>query len=147
MLFVHTLPVDQNLLLQFLISAAVLAVLLPRSSRHVKWLVAAGLAQVSEFSFVLSSRARRLGLISREVSSSSEKSEFVHTVISQISCALLQLITDKPTETSFNFYMGHQRSCLGVTWPHIQYVLAHGACIMYSYYVLTTCMHGLFCQA
>ena len=32
------------------------------------WVVAAGLAQVSEFSFVLSSRARRLKMLSREVS-------------------------------------------------------------------------------
>ena len=55
--------------LQFVISVVVIAVLLPRSPRHIKWLVAAGLAQVSEFSFVLGSRARRLGLISREVGS------------------------------------------------------------------------------
>lgn len=37
-------------------------------SRSTKYIVAAGLAQVSEFSFVLGSRARRFHLISREVS-------------------------------------------------------------------------------
>ena len=52
---------------QYLISVLVLAMLIPRSSWHVKWIASAGLAQVSEFSFVLSSRARRLGLVSREV--------------------------------------------------------------------------------
>ncbi|ELT97777.1 hypothetical protein CAPTEDRAFT_161515 [Capitella teleta] len=52
---------------KYLISVLVLALLIPRSSWHVKWIASAGLAQVSEFSFVLSSRARRLGLISREV--------------------------------------------------------------------------------
>ena len=52
---------------QFLFSVLILSVLLPHSSSHIKWVVSAGLAQVSEFSFVLCSRARRLGLISREV--------------------------------------------------------------------------------
>ena len=46
----------------------VLGILLPLSSQHIKWVVASGLAQVSEFSFVLGSRARRLGIVSREVS-------------------------------------------------------------------------------
>ena len=46
----------------------VLGILLPMSSQHIKWVVASGLAQVSEFSFVLGSRARRLGLVSREAS-------------------------------------------------------------------------------
>ncbi|PNI38132.1 TMCO3 isoform 9, partial [Pan troglodytes] len=41
--------------------------ILPRSSQYIKWIVSAGLAQVSEFSFVLGSRARRAGVISREV--------------------------------------------------------------------------------
>lgn len=50
-----------------MIGVVVIAFLMRRSGRHIKWLVAAGLAQVSEFSFVLGSRARRLGLISREV--------------------------------------------------------------------------------
>ena len=36
-------------------------------TRNTKYIVAAGLAQVSEFSFVLGSRARRFHLISREV--------------------------------------------------------------------------------
>lgn len=36
-------------------------------TRSTKFIVAAGLAQVSEFSFVLGSRARRFHLISREV--------------------------------------------------------------------------------
>lgn len=46
----------------------VLSAILPPGSRHIRWVVSAGLAQVSEFSFVLSSRARRAGIISREVS-------------------------------------------------------------------------------
>lgn len=46
----------------------VLSMILPPGSRHIRWVVSAGLAQVSEFSFVLSSRARRAGIISREVS-------------------------------------------------------------------------------
>ncbi|CAN9507233.1 unnamed protein product [Ophioblennius macclurei] len=54
-------------LLKFLMSALVLSVLLPPCSRHIRWIVSAGLAQVSEFSFVLGSRARRAGIISREV--------------------------------------------------------------------------------
>ncbi|GAB1293000.1 Transmembrane and coiled-coil domain-containing protein 3 [Apodemus speciosus] len=45
----------------------VLSLILPRSSQYLKWIVSAGLAQVSEFSFVLGSRARRAGIISREV--------------------------------------------------------------------------------
>lgn len=66
MLFFTFLP-------QYLISVFVLALLIPRSSWHVKWIASAGLAQVSEFSFVLGSRARRLGLISREVSNQVEQ--------------------------------------------------------------------------
>ncbi|XP_064441942.1 transmembrane and coiled-coil domain-containing protein 3 isoform X6 [Mirounga angustirostris] len=53
---------------QFALAALVLSLLLPKSSQYVKWIVAAGLAQVSELSFVLGSRARRAGIISREVS-------------------------------------------------------------------------------
>lgn len=45
----------------------VLSAILPKGSRHIRWIVSAGLAQVSEFSFVLGSRARRAGIISREV--------------------------------------------------------------------------------
>ncbi|MBN3303497.1 TMCO3 protein, partial [Amia calva] len=56
--------------MKFLIAMLVLTLILPQSSQHIKWLVSAGLAQVSEFSFVLGSRARRSGIISREVSSS-----------------------------------------------------------------------------
>ena len=52
---------------QFLIGVVVLRCLLPPSARKMKWIVSAGLAQVSEFSFMLGSRARRLGLVSREV--------------------------------------------------------------------------------
>ncbi|KAI2569990.1 transmembrane and coiled-coil domains 3, partial [Homo sapiens] len=51
----------------FLLAALVLSLILPRSSQYIKWIVSAGLAQVSEFSFVLGSRARRAGVISREV--------------------------------------------------------------------------------
>lgn len=54
-------------LMKFVLAALVLSLLLPRASQHIKWVVAAGLAQVSEFSFVLGSRARRAGIISREV--------------------------------------------------------------------------------
>lgn len=56
------------MLSQFVLAALVLSLLLPKSSQYVKWIVAAGLAQVSELSFVLGSRARRAGIISREVS-------------------------------------------------------------------------------
>ncbi|CAH1781152.1 unnamed protein product [Owenia fusiformis] len=52
---------------KFFTSVFVLGLLLPKSAKHYKWIVAAGLAQVSEFSFVLGSRARQLGLISREI--------------------------------------------------------------------------------
>ncbi|XP_077420726.1 transmembrane and coiled-coil domain-containing protein 3 isoform X2 [Vanacampus margaritifer] len=54
-------------ILKFMMAVLVLYVILPPSSRHIRWIVSAGLAQVSEFSFVLSSRARRAGIISREV--------------------------------------------------------------------------------
>ncbi|XP_011913526.1 PREDICTED: transmembrane and coiled-coil domain-containing protein 3 isoform X6 [Cercocebus atys] len=53
--------------LSFLLAVLVLSLILPRSSQYIKWIVSAGLAQVSEFSFVLGSRARRAGVISREV--------------------------------------------------------------------------------
>lgn len=54
-------------IMKFLMAVLVLSVLLPPCSRHIRWIVSAGLAQVSEFSFVLGSRARRAGIISREV--------------------------------------------------------------------------------
>ena len=54
--------------LQFTVTTSVLHQLLPKGNK-AKWLVAAGLSQLSEFSFVLGSRARRYGLISREVCS------------------------------------------------------------------------------
>ncbi|XP_045422658.1 transmembrane and coiled-coil domain-containing protein 3 isoform X1 [Lemur catta] len=54
-------------LMKFVLAALVLSLVLPQSSRHIRWIVSAGLAQVSEFSFVLGSRARRAGIISREV--------------------------------------------------------------------------------
>ncbi|KAL4691254.1 hypothetical protein H8959_014215 [Pygathrix nigripes] len=53
--------------MKFLLAVLVLSLILPRSSQYIKWIVSAGLAQVSEFSFVLGSRARRAGVISREV--------------------------------------------------------------------------------
>ncbi|GAB5566500.1 transmembrane and coiled-coil domain-containing protein 3 isoform X1 [Prionailurus iriomotensis] len=62
-LMVLTLSV---VIMKFALAALVLSVLLPKSSQYIKWIVAAGLAQVSEFSFVLGSRARRAGIISRE---------------------------------------------------------------------------------
>ncbi|KAE8297433.1 Transmembrane and coiled-coil domain-containing protein 3 Precursor [Larimichthys crocea] len=54
-------------IMKFVMAVLVLSAILPPSSRHIRWVVSAGLAQVSEFSFVLSSRARRAGIISREV--------------------------------------------------------------------------------
>ncbi|XP_059985349.1 transmembrane and coiled-coil domain-containing protein 3 isoform X3 [Lagenorhynchus albirostris] len=53
--------------MKFALAALVLSLLLPKTSQYVKWIVAAGLAQVSEFSLVLGSRARRARIISREV--------------------------------------------------------------------------------
>lgn len=61
-------PSPDWLLLQFVLAALVLSLLLPKTSQYIKWIVAAGLAQVSEFSLVLGSRARRARVISREVS-------------------------------------------------------------------------------
>uniref|UniRef100_A0A4W3HYX6 Transmembrane and coiled-coil domains 3 n=1 Tax=Callorhinchus milii TaxID=7868 RepID=A0A4W3HYX6_CALMI len=54
-------------LLKFVLAVLVLSLILPKNSQYIKWIVSAGLAQVSEFSFVLSSRARRSRIISREV--------------------------------------------------------------------------------
>lgn len=53
--------------MKFVLAVLVLSLILPKSSQYIKWIVSAGLAQVSEFSFVLGSRARRAGIISREV--------------------------------------------------------------------------------
>uniref|UniRef100_UPI00358FBB88 transmembrane and coiled-coil domain-containing protein 3 isoform X2 n=1 Tax=Myxine glutinosa TaxID=7769 RepID=UPI00358FBB88 len=53
--------------LKFFVAVLVLTLLLPRNCQYTRWLLASGLAQVSEFSFVLGSRARRTGIISREV--------------------------------------------------------------------------------
>lgn len=54
-------------IMKFIMAVVVLSAILPPESRHIRWLVSAGLAQVSEFSLVLGSRARRAGIISREV--------------------------------------------------------------------------------
>uniref|UniRef100_A0A6I8SJE6 Transmembrane and coiled-coil domains 3 n=1 Tax=Xenopus tropicalis TaxID=8364 RepID=A0A6I8SJE6_XENTR len=54
-------------ILKFVLAVLVLSLILPKNSQYIKWIVSAGLAQVSEFSFVLGSRARRSGIISREV--------------------------------------------------------------------------------
>ncbi|XP_029353483.1 transmembrane and coiled-coil domain-containing protein 3 isoform X2 [Echeneis naucrates] len=54
-------------IMKFIMAVLVLSAILPPGSRHIRWIVSAGLAQVSEFSFVLGSRARRAGIISREV--------------------------------------------------------------------------------
>ncbi|XP_018539311.1 transmembrane and coiled-coil domain-containing protein 3 isoform X1 [Lates calcarifer] len=54
-------------IMKFVMAVLVLSAILPPGSRHIRWVVSAGLAQVSEFSFVLGSRARRAGIISREV--------------------------------------------------------------------------------
>ncbi|MGH0120249.1 UNVERIFIED_CONTAM: hypothetical protein FKN15_056574 [Acipenser sinensis] len=53
-------------MLTFFIAGLVLSLILPKSSQCIKWIVSAGLAQVNEFSFILGSRARRAGIISRE---------------------------------------------------------------------------------
>uniref|UniRef100_A0A8D1VDU5 Cation/H+ exchanger transmembrane domain-containing protein n=1 Tax=Sus scrofa TaxID=9823 RepID=A0A8D1VDU5_PIG len=63
-LLVLTLSV---VVMKFVLAALVLSLLLPKTSQYIKWIVAAGLAQVSEFSLVLGSRARRARVISREV--------------------------------------------------------------------------------
>ncbi|XP_068124195.1 transmembrane and coiled-coil domain-containing protein 3 [Hyperolius riggenbachi] len=54
-------------IMKFILAVLVLSLILPKGSQHIKWIVSSGLAQVSEFSFVLGSRARRSGIISREV--------------------------------------------------------------------------------
>ncbi|KAJ4947725.1 hypothetical protein JOQ06_009758 [Pogonophryne albipinna] len=54
-------------IMKFMMAVLVLSFILPPGSQHIRWIVSAGLAQVSEFSFVLGSRARRAGIISREV--------------------------------------------------------------------------------
>ncbi|XP_070799064.1 transmembrane and coiled-coil domain-containing protein 3 [Pituophis catenifer annectens] len=54
-------------IMKFFLAVLVLSMILPKNSQYIKWIVSAGLAQVSEFSFVLGSRARRAGIISREV--------------------------------------------------------------------------------
>lgn len=54
-------------IMKFAMAVLVLSAILPPGSRHIRWVVSAGLAQVSEFSFVLGSRARRAGIISREI--------------------------------------------------------------------------------
>lgn len=54
-------------IMKFVMAVVVLSAILPPGSRHIRWVVSAGLAQVSEFSFVLGSRARRAGIISREI--------------------------------------------------------------------------------
>uniref|UniRef100_A0A8B9RE24 Transmembrane and coiled-coil domains 3 n=1 Tax=Astyanax mexicanus TaxID=7994 RepID=A0A8B9RE24_ASTMX len=60
-------------IMKFIMAVLVLSAILPLGSRHIRWLVSAGLAQVSEFSFVLGSRARRAGIISREVETWAER--------------------------------------------------------------------------
>jgi len=51
---------------QFTVASGVMHYVLPKNDNS-KWIIAAGLAQMSEFSFLLASRARRFGLIGREV--------------------------------------------------------------------------------
>jgi len=53
---------------KFLICLLVLRLVLPPQNRKYKWVISSGLAQISEFSFVLGSRARHLKIITREVS-------------------------------------------------------------------------------
>lgn len=57
---------DSSVLLQFLLAVCVLGFFLGHC-RSATLTLAFSLAQVSEFSFVLASRARRLDIITREV--------------------------------------------------------------------------------
>ena len=52
--------------IQFLIGVGVMSCLVPRTY-NINWIVGAGLAQISEFAFVLGVRGQGMGLISREV--------------------------------------------------------------------------------
>ena len=52
---------------KFTVAAIVMKSVLPQNCQNYKWIISAGLAQISEFSFVLSSRARTLQIINREV--------------------------------------------------------------------------------
>lgn len=52
---------------KYLISLFVLHLVLGPKQKQMKWLISGGLAQVSEFAFVLGSRARHLKIVSREV--------------------------------------------------------------------------------
>jgi len=52
---------------KFLLSLLILKLVMPVQAQKLKWIVSSGLAQISEFSFVLGSRARHLKIISREV--------------------------------------------------------------------------------
>lgn len=52
---------------KFTVSAIVMRSVLPQNCQNYKWIISSGLAQISEFSFVLSSRARTLQIINREV--------------------------------------------------------------------------------
>uniref|UniRef100_A0A7M5UXU9 Cation/H+ exchanger transmembrane domain-containing protein n=1 Tax=Clytia hemisphaerica TaxID=252671 RepID=A0A7M5UXU9_9CNID len=54
------------ILAKLFVASGVLHFVLPKED-NTKWVIAAGLAQMSEFSFLLASRARRFGLIGREV--------------------------------------------------------------------------------
>ncbi|KAJ8030192.1 Transmembrane and coiled-coil domain-containing protein 3 [Holothuria leucospilota] len=54
-------------LIKFMSVFFIIGTILPHGNHNIRWVAAAGLAQVSEFSFVLGSRGRRLGLLSREV--------------------------------------------------------------------------------
>uniref|UniRef100_A0AAQ6A3H2 Cation/H+ exchanger transmembrane domain-containing protein n=1 Tax=Amphiprion ocellaris TaxID=80972 RepID=A0AAQ6A3H2_AMPOC len=74
-------------IMKFMMAVLVLSVILPPGSRHIRWIVSAGLAQVSEFSFVLGSRARRAGIISREVS------DGIVTHMNYLVCKMLSLDT------------------------------------------------------
>ncbi|XP_073206560.1 transmembrane and coiled-coil domain-containing protein 3 isoform X1 [Lepidochelys kempii] len=65
--FIYHTSKNKLCFLKFVLAVLVLSLILPKSSQYIKWIVSAGLAQVSEFSFVLGSRARRAGIISREV--------------------------------------------------------------------------------
>ncbi|EDV21309.1 uncharacterized protein TRIADDRAFT_30483 [Trichoplax adhaerens] len=51
---------------KFLIGVTVMTCLLPRTY-NIHWIVGAGLAQISEFAFVLGCRGQEMGLISREM--------------------------------------------------------------------------------
>nr|XP_029133582.1 transmembrane and coiled-coil domain-containing protein 3 isoform X2 [Labrus bergylta] len=96
-------------IMKFVMAVLVLSVILPPGSQHIRWVVSAGLAQVSEFSFVLGSRARRAGIISREV-------YLLVLSVTTLSLLLAQCCGESPRRDSFpglNAKWSHDKSMTG----------------------------------